>query len=129
LGAPPGRFDGIDLFPALFVAMGLFTYHALVSAISEYGYFIDELYYIAWSKRLAFGYVDHPPVAILIVALNTQLLGDSLPALRMLPSLALAATVFTTSMITRQFGGSRWAIVTASLAGVAMPVFLRMGSF
>lgn len=123
------RFDKTDLLIAICIAMGLFAYHLILSTQSEYGYFIDELYYLACSERLAFGYVDHPPLSILLLAVIRRLLGDSLPAIRILPSLALAVTVFVTGMITRRLGGTRWAIVIASLAVVAVPAYLVMGSF
>lgn len=123
------RFGKTDLLVALVIALCLLAYHIILSMRSEYGYFIDELYYIACSKRLAFGYVDHPPLSILLLAVIRRLLGDSLPAIRVLPSLALAATVFVTGMITHRLGGTRWAIVIASLAVVAMPAYLVMGSF
>ena len=53
-----------------------------VSSHSSYGYFRDELYYIACSKHLALGYVDEPPLSIAILALNRWILGDSLQAMR-----------------------------------------------
>ena len=28
----------------------------------HYGYFVDELYYLACSRHLAWGYVDQPPL-------------------------------------------------------------------
>ena len=43
--------------------------HGLVNALGGYGYFRDELYYLACSKHLAAGYVDHPPFSIFVLAL------------------------------------------------------------
>ena len=33
-----------------------------------YGYFVDELYYLACSRHLGWGYVDHPP----LIAVGTR---------------------------------------------------------
>jgi hypothetical protein len=41
-------------------AAAKFTIHILTA--SNYGYFCNELYTIALSKHLAFGYVDLPPL-------------------------------------------------------------------
>ena len=62
----------------------------------RYGYFRDELYYIACARHLAFGYVDQPPLSILLLLLSQLLLGDSLFAIRLLPALAGAAIVALT---------------------------------
>ena len=121
--------DKPDFLIAFSIALGLFLYHVILSTLPGYGYFIDELYYIACSKRLAFGYIDHPPLSILLLALIRLVLGESLPAIRVVPAFALAATVFFTGLLTGRLGGTRWAIVTACLAMVAMPVGLVMGSF
>ena len=58
----------------------------------RYGYFRDELYYIACGQHLAFGYVDLPPLSILLVRLSRMLFGDSLFAIRLLPALAGAGS-------------------------------------
>jgi 4-amino-4-deoxy-L-arabinose transferase-like glycosyltransferase len=125
----PVHLDKSDLWIPALLSLGLFTYLLLLSSHSAYGYFIDELYYIACSKRLAFGYVDHPPLSILLLALTRRFLGDSLPALRSIPALAVATTTFITAMLTRRLGGTRSATVIASLGVIAMPVYLVMGSF
>jgi hypothetical protein len=36
----------------------------------DYSYFIDEFYYVVCAKRLAFGYVDHPPLAPVLLELT-----------------------------------------------------------
>jgi hypothetical protein len=71
----------------------------------RYGYFRDELYYIACARHFDFGYVDQPPLSILLLRLSQLLLGDSLFAIRLLPALAGAAIVALTGIIAREIGG------------------------
>ena len=47
-----------------------------------YGYFRDELYYLACTRHLAWGYVDQPPLSIGLLWIVTHTLGTSLPAIR-----------------------------------------------
>ena len=91
----------------------------LLVVVQRYGYFRDELYYIACSDHLAFGYVDHPPLAMLLLKLVRMTLGESLLALRLLPALFGAVFVFLTGLITRELGGKRFAILLASAAALA----------
>jgi 4-amino-4-deoxy-L-arabinose transferase-like glycosyltransferase len=95
---------------------------------SNYGYFIDELYYIACSEHLAFGYVDHPPMVAVVTWLTRALLGDSLPALRLFPALAGALTVVLAALIARELGGGRFAQLMAGLAVVICPLYLFMNT-
>ncbi len=122
----PARGDYLIL---LGISSGLFLYFMLTAIFSGYGYFIDEFYYIACSRHLAFGYVDHPPLSIGLLALSRWLFGESLPAIRLFPSLAAAGTVFLTGMMARRLGGNRTAMIIAALAVIAAPVYMVMGSF
>lgn len=112
--------------PIAFAALKLLL-HAL--AINHYGYFRDELYYIACSKHLAWGYVDHPPLSIALLALVRVTLGDSLWAIRLLPALAGAGTVFLVGLLVRELGGGRFAQALACLAAVIPPVWLAVDHF
>jgi hypothetical protein len=94
-----------------------------------YGYFRDELYYLACSDRLAFGYVDQPPLSILLLTVQRTFLGDSLPALRLLPALAGSITVLLIGVMVRQLGGTRFAQVLAMLAAIAAPMYLGLNHF
>jgi hypothetical protein len=98
-----------------------FLIHALLSG--RYGYFRDELYYLACGRHLAWGYVDHAPM-IGLVARVALLLGGSLHVLRLIPALAGALVVALTVLIAREIGGGRFGQGLAGLCVVAVPVFL-----
>jgi 4-amino-4-deoxy-L-arabinose transferase-like glycosyltransferase len=117
---PPPLATG--LLAALAVAMLALQ----LAVIGEYGWFRDELYYLASTERLGWGYVDHPPLSIALLALVRAAFGDSIVAVRMVPALAGAATVFVTGAIARQLGGGRSAQGLAALCALASPVFLAL---
>jgi 4-amino-4-deoxy-L-arabinose transferase-like glycosyltransferase len=94
----------------------------------HYGYFIDELYYLACSRHLDWGYVDQPPLIALITWLARSLLGDSLPAIRFFPAVAGAAEVVLTALIARALGGKRFAQGLAAIAALVAPGFLAIDS-
>ncbi|MFZ0962599.1 MAG: glycosyltransferase family 39 protein [Terriglobia bacterium] len=94
----------------------------------HYGYFVDELYYLACSRHLAWGYVDQPPLIALITWLARVLMGGSLPALRLFPAVAGAAEVFLTALIAHELGGKRFAQGLAALAVLVAPAILATDS-
>ena len=51
----------------------------------------DEAYYWVWSKALAPGYLDHPPMVALWIWAGTHIAGDSALGVRLLGPLAAAA--------------------------------------
>jgi len=112
------------------VLLGLASLKFLVHLLTsqQYGYFRDEFYYIAASKRLAFGYVDFPPFIALLTRLVRETLGESLLALHLLPALAGAALVFLTGLMARQLGANRFGQALAALATLIAPQFLGINS-
>ncbi len=108
-------------------ALAVATLLFYVATSHGYGYFRDELYYLACNAHLAAGYVDHPPLLEVLLVPVRAVLGDSLPAIRLLPALAAAATVLIAARLVRQLGGGRGAVLTA-LAGV-MTAPLYVGIF
>ena len=110
----------------LFSAAALLT-HLLTNA--RYGYFRDELYYIACGGHLAFGYVDQPPLSILLLRLSEIFLGNSLFAIRLLPALAGAATLAITGLIARELGGRAWAIALGCAGSLCALFNLAVGNF
>ncbi len=95
----------------------------------SYGYFIDEFYYIACANNPAFGYVDHPPLAPLLLTILQFLFGDSLYAIRIWPALATAIAVFYTGILTKEIGGNKFAQLLAACSLAAMPVTIAFGGF
>jgi len=93
-------------------------------AAPHYGYFRDELYYLASTEHLAWGYVEHPPLSIALLAVWRAISGDSLPALRALPALAGAGQMLLAAVFTRRLGGGAFAAILAATCVLAAPVYL-----
>src|SRR5262249_40595920 len=104
----------------------LFFVHMLVSG--RYGYFVDELYYLACSHHLDWGYVDQAPLIAVVTWLERVTLGDSLPALRFLPAVAAGLKVLLTGLIARELGGRRYAVALACVAVIVAPLYLGIDS-
>lgn len=100
----------------------------LVTNVGD-GIFRDELYYIACSDHLAWGYVDHPPLSIVILAITRRLLGDSVFAIRLPLALAGGAAVFLTGRLARRLGGGYDAQWIAALAYAVAAIPLVMFGF
>jgi 4-amino-4-deoxy-L-arabinose transferase-like glycosyltransferase len=107
-------------------AAAKFLIHMLTG--SAYGYMMDELYTIALSRHLAFGYVDVPPLAPLVMAGSRLLFGESLLAIHIVPALAGAGTLVLACLIARELGGKTFAVGLTALAFLAVPVWLTFDS-
>ena len=108
----------------LYIAAAKLLLHLLTA--NRYGIFRDEMYYLACSQHMAWGYVDHPPMTVFIAWFARHVLGESLLALRLLPALAGAALVWLTGKLTREMGGGRFAQALAALAILPVPFYLIM---
>ncbi|MFL6229219.1 MAG: glycosyltransferase family 39 protein [Pyrinomonadaceae bacterium] len=109
---------------ALILYLSLFDLLLHFLTNGHYGYFRDELYYLACGEHLAWGYVDQSPMIALVAKVTRALLGDSLFAIRFFPAVAGAALVFITGLTVRELGGRRFAITLASVAVIIAPGFL-----
>jgi hypothetical protein len=108
----------------LCLALAKLFLHLLTA--NRYGIFRDELYYLACSEHLDWGYVDQPPLIALVTWLARNVLGESLLALRLLPAIAGAALVWLIGKLTRDLGGGPFAQGLAALAVLVAPVYLLM---
>lgn len=121
--APPSR-------PAwrLLIALSLIKVIAHGYQHPAYGYFRDELYYIDCAKHLDWGYVDHPPFSIALLALTRLVTGDSL-WIRLPAVLAGGATVLLSGLIAWRMGGGRAAQGLTAIAVLAAPILLGVDSY
>ena len=112
------------------IAAGLLCVALLLHGATawRYGYFRDELYFIACSKHLAWGYVDQPPLVAVAAWLSAPA-GYQLLALRALPVLAAARDRLSQRvMLAKELGGGRFAQFLAGLATLFLPAYLLLGS-
>jgi hypothetical protein len=93
----------------------------------RYGYFRDELYFIACAKHLAWGYVDQPPL-VAIAAWLAAPFGYHLLALRALPILAAGLTVYVALRIVRELGGGPYAEGLTAITVTFAPAYLALGN-
>ena len=126
---PPERTR--DARPEVWALLGglsflVFAAHMLVSG--RYGYFVDELYYLACSHHLAWGYVDQPPLIAVITWLERVTLGDSLSALHFLPAVAAGLRVLLAGLIARELGARRFGTALACVCVAVAPIYLGLDS-
>ncbi len=101
----------------------------------HYGFFVDELYFVACSDHLAWGYVDAPPLVAAMVKLARVLSGDSLQSIRFFAAFAGAANILLAGRIARELGGGRFAqglcalSVLAASANLSMNHYMSMNAF
>ncbi|MEZ5163477.1 MAG: glycosyltransferase family 39 protein [Fimbriimonadaceae bacterium] len=107
--------------PILWIVGILIILHFAV--INQYGIFRDELYYLSCSDRLAWGYVDHPPLCVFVAKLFTSLFGENLIAIRTPTILASAGTAILYAQVARRLGGGKLAQVLACLAVAGAGVY------
>src|SRR3981189_3984024 len=86
----------------------------------------DEAYYWMWSKHLAGGYYDHPPMVAVVIRLGTMIAGDTELGVRLvsiLLALPMSWAVDRTAAIL--FGGQRVAATATILLNVTLMAAVR----
>src|ERR1700676_2951179 len=81
----------------------------------------DEAYYWMWSKHLAFGYYDHPPIVAVLMRVGTMITGDTELGVRlvwMLLALPMSFALYQTAVIL--FGGLRVAATATILLNITL---------
>jgi hypothetical protein len=112
---------------ALIAGIALVSFLVHMAIAGNYGYFRDELYYIAAGHHLAPGYVDFPFLIALLAAL-LQPFGDNLVIIHIVPAIANGCVVFVTGLLARELGGKRTAQALAALTAAVCVAFMATGS-
>ncbi|HSW56338.1 MAG TPA: glycosyltransferase family 39 protein [Ignavibacteriaceae bacterium] len=102
--------------------------YLLTTAFTSYGMFRDEYYYLACANRLDFGYVDHPPFSIWVLALWKWLFGDSMFVIRIISAIVTSMIVFMIGLFTIRLGGNKTAVIISSVTFMLSPIFLGMNT-
>jgi len=123
----PRQFFLSDL--AILIYLALLTILIHFVANGGYGYFRDELYYMACGQHLAWGYVDQPPFVALMAVITRHLLGNSLFALRFFPAICGGVIVLLTGLTAREMGGGRYAQGLAAVGVMVAPVYLAIDNY
>lgn len=81
----------------------------------------DETYYWVWSRALAPGYLDHPPMVALWIRLGTAIAGETALGIRLLGPLAAAAgSVLLADAAERLYPGRRLGVPAAVLLNATL---------
>jgi hypothetical protein len=91
---------------------------------NQYGYFRDELYFLACADHLALGYPDHAPLSVFLTDFSRRIFGDSLYAIRFFPMLSGVLKIALTGFLVREFGGKHFAMLLACLSVLVGPIYL-----
>jgi hypothetical protein len=108
-------------------ALGILTAAAHLAVSWRYGYYRDELYFIACAKRLAWGYADMPPLTAFVSWLAAPAHYE-LAALRFTVAIAAGITAFLACAIAAELGGGVWAQRLAALTVALTPAYLFLGT-
>ena len=108
------------------VALASFLVHMLLN--NRYGFHRDELAMVDYSRRLAWGYVEFPPLTPFLVRTAMTIFGDSPWGARVFSSLGQAVIVLLVGLMARDFGAGRRGQLVAAAAAAISPVALLGGS-
>ena len=109
------------------LSASIFALHVIVNRLSPYGFQRDEFLYMAMGRHLRLWRMDFPPFIAIISQLERFVLGDSIVAIRILPSVAAGLIVVLAALIARELGGGKFAQAFAAVAVATSPLFLRAG--
>ncbi len=89
----------------------------------------DEAYYTLWSRSLAFGYLDHPPMVAVFIRASTDLFGGSELGVRGVSLLLVGALPALVALIAWRLFGVAETAALAVLMWIAMPLVMAGAVF
>jgi 4-amino-4-deoxy-L-arabinose transferase-like glycosyltransferase len=107
---------------ALACALALALAAAEFAVIGKLELSFDEAYYTLWSRRLAFGYLDHPPMVAVWIRLSTLIFGASEFGVRALNVVAFALSPAMIGFSAARLFDSPRVGAFAALVWLAMPL-------
>ncbi|OLT16557.1 hypothetical protein BJF78_14100 [Pseudonocardia sp. CNS-139] len=99
----------------------------LMLSNGRYGYWGDELYYLAAGRHPDWGYADQPPLVPLLARAMDELFAGSLVGFRLPALLLTVAGIVVAALTARELGGGRRAQVGTAAAYATAPFLLGHG--
>src|SRR4051812_3103870 len=124
-----GRVELPALAGRLVMALAAAKVAFHLATATVWGFHRDEFYYLAGGRRLAWGYVDHPPLTPFLYRVGETLFGDSRFGLHVIPALFGGAIVVMGALLARELGGGRRAQLLTMLVAALGPLFLTTSHF
>ncbi len=115
-----------DLQVLLLIGVIRFIVHMVTNG--QYGFHRDELALIDNARRLAWGYVEYPPLSAFFARLSLEVFGLSLVGIRFWTALAQAVATVLTGLMAKELGGGRLAQVLAAVSASIALMALIMGA-
>lgn len=94
-----------------------------------YGWFTDELYFLACARRPALGYVDHPPLATLLLGVLRVVCDDNLALIRVVPTTAYGVAIVLVGRLAKRLDGGGFAQTLAAALFATAPAVLVIAGF
>ena len=99
----------------------------LLATSGRYGYFGDELYFVAAGHHLSWSYVDQPPLVPFLALVADTIAPGSLWVLHLPAVLVTVAGVVVAALTARELGGGRRAQVIAAATYATAPLVASGG--
>lgn len=115
-----------SLAPLLVIAAVDALTHILTNG--RYGFHRDELQFLSDARHMDWGFVAYPPLTPFLEHIGLAIFGLSLVGLRLFSVIAQATAIVIGGLMTREFGGNRFAQVTAALMVALSPLPLFEGT-
>ncbi|MDX6350079.1 MAG: hypothetical protein QOF84_4869 [Streptomyces sp.] len=125
MGAERGDRPGAAVVPVVGVAAVVAGVLSVLSG--RYGFHRDELYFMVAGEHPAWGYVDQPPLTPMAARAAVAVFGSSPAGLRVVATLACAATVVVAAAVARELDGGRRAQVIAAVCTAVSGFVLGVG--
>jgi len=106
------------------LVLALLTVALHLAIAGRYGWFRDEMYFLACGRRLDWGYVDQPPFIALVSRLAWALSDGHLALYRLPAALAHGAAVFLAGRFAERLGGGA---ILACVSVALAPIFAVEG--
>ncbi|HTW93850.1 MAG TPA: glycosyltransferase family 39 protein [Tepidisphaeraceae bacterium] len=86
----------------------------------------DEAYYWTWSRHIAMGYLDHPPMVAWLIRLGTLVAGSNELGVRSASAFLATGTIWVVAALTRRLASPQAGLLAAVIL-VASPLMAILG--